>query len=228
MGSYRNNGPSFSGMRTFRIFHRTQREPIIWSNKTKAEFRPEGRTVVSHRLLKLRATLKAKKQAKELRDARISKLMQGARAENARKKQAKQIRDARINDLMRDVRSEIARKKKRESNAALATQKAIMAEVRAKNRENRARDREWLLIRKLEKQSRLEEEREKRNIERSRRKAEDARRKAEKASRKAEKEQRERIRVQKALAKQAVRDRIKARELRLNRLLKEIRRKRRG
>ncbi len=228
MGSYRNNGPSFSGMRTFRIFHRTQREPIMWSNKTKSEFRPEDRTVVSHRLLKLRATLKAKKQAKELRDARISKLMRGSRAEHARKKQAKQIRDARINDLMRDVRSEIARKKKREERAVLAANKAIMAEVRARNREDRARDREWLLIRKLQKQSRLEEEREKRNIERSRRKAEDARRRAEKAKRKAEKEQRERLRVRKALARQASLHRVKARELRLAKLLKEIRRKRRG
>lgn len=203
MGSYRNNGPSFSGMRTFRIFHRTQREPIIWSNKTKAEFRPEGRNEVNHKLLKLRAALKTKKQAKEIRDARIRKLMQGVRAEHERKK-------------------------KREERAVLAANKAIMAKVRAKNREDRARDREWLLIRKLEKQSRLVEEREQRNIERSRRKAEDARRKAEKASRKAKKEQRERIRVRKALAKQASQDRVKARELRLAKLLKEIRRKRRG
>ena len=228
MGNYRNNGPSFSGMRTFRMFYRTKREPRTWLDESKSELRPEDRTVVSHRLLKLRATLKAEKQAKEIRDARIRRLMQGVRAEHARKKQAKQIRDARINHLMRDVRSDIERKKKREARTVLAANKAIMAKVRAKNREDRARDREWLLIRKLEKQSRLMEEREQRNIERSRRKAEDARRKAEKASRKAEKEQRERIRVRKSLAKQASQDRVKARELRLAKLLKEIRRNRRG
>jgi hypothetical protein len=203
MGSYRNNGPSFSGMRTFRIFHRTRREPIIWSNKTKSEFRPEGRTEVDHKLLKLRAALKTKKQAKETRDARIRKLMQGVRAEHERKK-------------------------KREERAVLAAKKAVMAEVRAQNREDRARDREWLLIRKISEQARRAEEREKRRTERSRMKAENARRKAEKARLKAEKEQRERIRVRKALAKQASLGRVKARELRLARLLKEIRRKRRG
>jgi len=203
MGNYRNNGPSLSGMRTFRVFYRTKREPIIWLNGTKSRLRREDRTIISPRLPKPRATLKTKKQAK-------------------------QIRDARINNLMRGVRSEIARKKKREDRAALRANRAVMAEVRARYRENRARDREWLLIRKISEQARRAEEREKRRIERSRMKAENARRKAEKARLKAEKEQRERIRVRKALAKQASLDRVKARELRLTRLLKEIRRKRRG
>ena len=67
MGSFKNNGPSFSGMRTFRMFYRTKPEPRTWFSETKSELRPEDRTVVSHRLLKLRATLKAKKQAKEKR-----------------------------------------------------------------------------------------------------------------------------------------------------------------
>jgi hypothetical protein len=203
MGNYRNNGPSLSGMRTFRVFYRTKREPIIWLNGTKSGLRREDRTIISPRLPKPRATLKTKKQAK-------------------------QIRDARINNLMRGVRSEIARKKKREEGAALRANRAVMAEVRARYRENRARDREWLLIRKISEQARRAEEREKRRIERSRMKAENARRKAEKARLKAVKEQRERIRVRKALAKQASLDRVKARELRLTRLLKEIRRKRRG
>ena len=221
MGSYRNNGPSLSGMRTFRIFHRTQREPIIWSNKTKSEFRPEDRTVVSHRLLKLRATLKAKKQAKEIRDARIRRLMQGERAEHARKKQAKQIRDARINHLMRDVRSDIERKKKREARTVLAAKKAVLTAKRVTLRKERARNRRSQAIREIQHRARLREERKQRHLEKTLRQA-------EKARRKAEKKEVERVRVQTALAKQATQDRVKARKLRLNRLLKEIRRKRRG
>jgi len=202
MGSYRNNGPSFSGMRTFRIFDRTQRQPIIWSNKTMSDFRPEGRTEVNHKPLKLRATPKTKKQAKEIMDARIRKLMQGVRAEHERKI-------------------------KREEHAVLAAKKAIMAEVRAKNREDRARFREWILFRKIREQSRREEEREKNRMIEALRKAENARRKAETAKRKAEKLHQERMRIRKALAKKADAERVKARARRLQRLLKDIRRKHR-
>ena len=208
-------------MRTFRIFHRTQREPIIWSNKTKAEFRPEGRNEVNHKLLKLRAALKTKKQAKEIRDARIRKLMQGVRAEHARKKQAKQIRDARINHLMRDVRSDIERKKKREARTVLAAKKAVLTAKRVTLRKERARNRRSQAIREIQHRARLREERKQRRLEKTLRQA-------EKARRKAEKEEVERVRVQTALAKQATEDRVKARKLRLNKLLKEIRRKRRG
>ena len=221
MGNYRNNGPSFSGMRTFRMFYRTKREPRTWLDESKSELRPEDRTVVSHRLLKLRATLKAKKQAKEIRDARIRRLMQGERAEHARKKQAKQIRDARINHLMRDVRSDIERKKKREARTVLAAKKAVLTAKRVTLRKERARNRRSQAIREIQHRARLREERKQRHLEKTLRQA-------EKARRKAEKKEVERVRVQTALAKQATQDRVKARKLRLNRLLKEIRRKRRG
>ena len=203
MGRYSNNGPSFSGMRTFRMFYRTKREPRTWLDDSKSELRPEDRTVVSHRLLKLRATQEAKKQAKE-------------------------IRDARINDLMRDVRSEIARKKKREARTALASKKASLAAKRATLRKERARNRRSQAIQEIQYRSRLREERKQRRLEKTLRQAEKARRKAETDRRKSEEEEVERVRVQIALAKQATRDRVKARKLRLKRLLKEIQRKRRG
>jgi hypothetical protein len=203
MGRYSNNGPSFSGMRTFRMFYRTKREPRTWLNESKSELRPEDRTVFSHRLLKLRATLKAKKQAKELRDARISRLMQG-------------------------VRDEHARKKKRETRTAQATKKAIQTAKRVTLRKERVRNRRSQEMREIHHRARLREERKQRRLEKTLRQAEKARREAETDRRKAEKAEVERIRVQTALAKQATRDRVKARKLRLNKLLKEIRRKRRG
>ena len=203
------------------MFYRTKREPRTWLDESKSELRPEDRTVVSHRLLKLRATLKAKKQAKEIRDARIRRLMQGERAEHARKKQAKQIRDARINHLMRDVRSDIERKKKREARTVLAAKKAVLTAKRVTLRKERARNRRSQAIREIQHRARLREERKQRHLEKTLRQA-------EKARRKAEKKEVERVRVQTALAKQATQDRVKARKLRLNRLLKEIRRKRRG
>jgi len=185
------------------MFYRTKREPRTWLNESKSELRPEDRTVVSHRLLKLRATLKAKKQAKE-------------------------IRDARINHLMRDVRSGIERKKKREARTVLAAKKAILTAKRVALRKERARNRRSQAIREIQHRSRLREERKQRRLEKTLRQAEKARRKAETDRRKAEKEEVERVRVQTALAKQATLDRVKARKLRLNRLLKEIQRKRRG
>ena len=106
--------------------------------------------------------------------------------------------------------------------------KAVPAAKRAKPRGDRARNRRLLSIQEIQNPTRLREERKKRHLEKTLRQAENASRKAERARRKAEKVERERIRLQKALAKQATRDRVKARELRLNRLLKEIRRKRRG
>ena len=136
-------------------------------------------------------------------------------------------RNERINDLMRGVRGEIARKKKREARDVLVAKKALKAEERAIIREERTRDKDWLLIRRIHEQSRREEERKRTSLEKSRRKAEKARRKAEKTRRKAEKEQKERIRVRKALVRQATVERVKARQRRLQRLLRDIKLKRR-
>jgi hypothetical protein len=232
MGNYSNNGPSFSGMRTWKPFYFPKRGPKTWFQELKAEFRREDREIAAQRRMKRWATLQEKKGAKpkgaaqDLRRRlyRPTKPMDSAKLAQLR---AEKARNSRINDLMRDVRGEIARKKKREERAVLAAKKAIMSEVRAKNREDRARFREWILFRKIREQSRRKEEREKNRMIEALRKAENARRKAEKAKRKAEKLHQERMRVRKALARQADAERVKARARRLQRLLRDIRRKHR-
>jgi len=232
MGNYSNNGPSFSGMRTWKPFYFPKRGPKTWFQELKAEFRREDRERAAQRRMKRWAKQQEKKGAKpkgsakgvRCRSYRPTKPMDPAKLAKLR---AEKVRNARINDLMCDVRGEIARKKKREERAVLAAKNAIAAEVRAKNREDRARIREWLLFRKLREQSRREEEREKKRLNEALRKAERARRKAEKAKRKAEKLHQERMRVRKALAKKADTKRVEARARRLQRLLRDIRRKHR-
>ena len=219
-------------MRTWKPFYFPKRGPKTWFQELKAEFRREDRERAAQRRMKRWAKLQEKKGAKPKGSTkgvrrpfyRPTKPMNPAKLAHL---QAEKARNTRINDLMHDVRGEIARKKKQEERAALAAKKAIMAEVRAKNREDRARIREWLLFRKLEKQSRLVEEREKKRLNEALRKAENTRRKAEKAKRKAEKLHQERMRVRKVLAKKADAERVKARARRLQRLLKDIRRKHR-
>jgi hypothetical protein len=227
MGNYSNNGPSFSGMRTWKPFYFPKRGPKSWFQQLKAEFRREDRERAAQRRMRRLAKLQAKSGGKS------KSAVKGERRQLYRptkpldpaklaQRQAEKTRNERINELMRGVRGEIARKKKREARDVLAAKKAIKAEERAIIREERARDKEWLLTRRIHEKSRLEEERERKNNEKSRRKAEDARRKAEKARRKAEKEQKERIRVRKALARQATIERVKARQRRLQRLLRDI------
>ena len=220
MGNYSNNGPSFSGMRTWKPFYFPKRGPKSWFQQLKAEFRREDRERAAQRRMRRLAKLQAKSGGKS------KSAVKGERRQLYRptkpldpaklaQRQAEKTRNERINELMRGVRGEIARKKKREARDVLAAKKAIKAEERAIIREERARDKEWLLTRRIHEKSRLEEERERKNNEKSRRKAEDARRKAEK-------EQKERIRVRKALARQATIERVKARQRRLQRLLRDI------
>ena len=232
MGNYSNNGPSFSGMRTWKPFYFPKRGPKTWFQELKAEFRREDRERAAQRRMKRWAKLQKKRGAQTKGSTkgvrhRLYKPTKPVDPAKLAQLQAEKVRNARINDLMRDVRGEIARKKKREERAVLAAKKAIMAEVRAKNREDRARIKEWLLFRKFREQSRREEEREKKRLNEALRKAENARSKAEKAKRKAEKIHQERMRVRKALAKKADAERVKARARRLQRLLKDIRRKHR-
>jgi hypothetical protein len=207
-------------MRTWKPFYFPKRGPKSWFQQLKAEFRREDRERAAQRRMRRLAKLQAKSGGKS------KSAVKGERRQLYRptkpldpaklaQRQAEKTRNERINELMRGVRGEIARKKKREARDVLAAKKAIKAEERAIIREERARDKEWLLTRRIHEKSRLEEERERKNNEKSRRKAEDARRKAEK-------EQKERIRVRKALARQATIERVKARQRRLQRLLRDI------
>ena len=236
MGSYSNNGPSFSGMRTWKPFYFPERQPKTWLQKIKAGLRHEDREQARLnrkkailRLSKLRATLKAKKQAKAKKSLQRKRWRAKAKSRpvdpaKLRLMQAESERNKRIKNLLRSAKAEDKRKQLKAERARQWADGAPMREMRKRMREKLARQRrerkELQLKTKVrvlvrQRRQRLAKLLEEVALERK------SRRQRELAAK-------EKIRQDRLNTRQLIRDRQVARELRLAKLLKEIRRKRRG
>jgi hypothetical protein len=234
MGSYSNNGPSFSGMRTWKPFYFPKREPKTWLQKIKAGLRHEDREQARLnrkkailRLSKLRATLKAKKQAKSKKALQRKQWRAKAKSRpldpvKLRRMQADRERNKRIKNLLRSAKAEVKRKQLKAERARQWAEGAPMREMRKRMREKLARQRRErkelqlkIKVRVLVRQrrQRLAKLLEEVALEGK------SRRQRELAAKK-------KIRQERLKARQLIRDRQVARERRLNKLLKGISKKR--
>lgn len=153
MGNYSNNGPSFSGMRTWKPFFFPRRGPKTWFQELKAQFRHEDREQARInrkkailRLSKLRATLKAKKQAKAAKSLQRKRWRAKAKSRpvdpaKLRRMQADRERNMRIKNLLRSAKAEDKRKQLKAERARQWAEGAPMREMRKRMREKLARQR---------------------------------------------------------------------------------------
>ena len=236
MGNYSNNGPSFSGMRTWKPFFFPRRGPKTWFQELKAEFRREDREQASInrkkailRLSKLRATLKAKKQAKAAKSLKRKRWREKAKSRPVdpakfRRMKAEKERNKRISNLLRAAKAEQLRKQLQAERARKWAEGAPMREERRRMREELARQRRELKELQLKTKVRvLVRQRRQRLAKLLREVALEG-----KSRRQRELAAKEKIRQEKLKARQLIRDRQVARERRLNELLREIRKKRHG
>jgi hypothetical protein len=234
MGSYSNNGPSFSGMRTWKPFYFPERQPKTWLQKIKAGLRHEDREQARLnrkkailRLSKLRATLKAKKQAKAKKS--LQRKLWRAKVKSRpvdpaklRLMQAVSERNKRIKNLLRAAKAEYKRKQLKAERAKQWEEGAPMRKKRKRMREKLARQqrarKELHLktkVRALVKQRRQRLAKLLKEVAFERK----SRRQRELAAK-------EKIRQDRIKARQIIRDRQVARERRLSKLLKDISQKR--
>ena len=234
MGNYSNNGPSFSGMRTWKPFFFPRRGPKTWFQELKAQFRHEDREQARInrkkailRLSKLRATLKAKKQAKAAKSLQRKRWRAKAKSRpvdpaKLRRMQADRERNMRIKSLLRSAKAEDKRKQLKAERARQWAEGAPMREMRKRMREKLARQRrEHKELQMKTKVRVLVKQRRQRLAKLLREVAleSESRRKRELAAK-------EKIRQERLKARQLVLDRQVAREQRLNKLLKGIIKKR--
>ena len=234
MGNYSNNGPSFSGMRTWKPFYFPKREPKTWLQKIKAGLRHEDREQARLnrkkailRLSKLRATLKAKKQAKAKESLQRKRWRAKAKSRpvdpaKLRLMQAESERNKRIKNLLRAAKAENKRKQLKAERARQWAEGAPMREMRKRMREKLARQRRERKELQLKTKVRvLVRQRRQRLAKLLEEVALEG-----KSRRQRELAAKEKIRQERLKARQLIRDRQVARERRLNMLLKGISKKR--
>jgi hypothetical protein len=234
MGNYSNNGPSFSGMRTWKPFYFPKREPKTWLQKIIAGLRHEDREQARLnrkkaviRLSKLRATLKAKKQAKAKKALQRKQWRAKAKSRpvdpaKLRQMQADKERNKRITNLLRSAKAEIKRKQLKAERDRQWAEGAPMRKKRKRMREKLARQRKQRKELQMKTKVRvLVRQRRQRLAKLLRAVASES-----KSRRQRELAAKEKIRQERLKARQLIRDRQVARERSLNKLLKGISKKR--
>ncbi len=234
MGNFSNNGPSFSGMRTWKPFYFPKREPKTWFQEIKAELRREdweqaklGREKAALRLSKLRATLKAKKQAKAKKALQRKQWRANAKSRpvdpaKLRRMQADRERNKRITNLLRSAKAEIKRKQLKAERDRQWAEGAPMRKKRKRMREKLARQRKQRKELQMKTKVRVLVRQRRQRLAKLLR----AVASVSKSRRQRELAAKEKIRQGRLKVRQLIRDRQAARERRLNNLLKGIRKKR--
>ena len=140
-------------MRTWKPFFFPRRGPKTWFQELKAQFRHEDREQARInrkkailRLSKLRATLKAKKQAKAAKSLQRKRWRAKAKSRpvdpaKLRRMQADRERNMRIKNLLRSAKAEDKRKQLKAERARQWAEGAPMREMRKRMREKLARQR---------------------------------------------------------------------------------------
>lgn len=234
MGNYSNNGPSFSGMRTWKPSYFPKREPKTWLQKIIAGLRHEDREQARLnrkkaviRLSKLRATLKAKKQAKAKKALQRKQWRAKAKSRpvdpaKLRRMQADKERNKRITNLLRSAKAEIKRKQLKAERDRQWAEGAPIRKKRKRLREKLARQRKQRKELQMKTKVRvLVRQRRQRLAKLLRAVASES-----KSRRQRELAAKEKIRQDRLKVRQLIRDRQAARERRLNNLLNGIRKKR--